>query len=139
EHASSRCLAREVRCVVGAPGFFVARHLRMRAQRTNAVGLSIPDPGGDDLSWRLAFLHPLLESGDHVEAVRAVAAATVRHAGHHEQTIRAFDRARTAHRLHDALVILNAVTRGDLGIAPPVILNQLAAAIEKWLEVRLER
>ena len=38
-----------------------------------------------------------------------------------------------------ALVVLDAVARRNLRIAPAVILNQLAAAIEERLQIRIER
>jgi hypothetical protein len=61
------------------------------------------------------------------------------HAGRHEQPIGFLDPAGAAEPLDDALVVLRAARRRDLRIAPAVILNQLAAAIDEWSEVRIER
>ena len=51
----------------------------------------------------------------------------------------ALDVGPASDRLQHARVVLGAVERGNLRIAPAVILNQLAAAIDERLQVRIER
>src|SRR6185295_11906909 len=76
---------------------------------------------------------------DHVEGVRTLAAAAVRHSRGHEQTIGTVDLARTAERLQHALVILHAVSWRDLWIAPAVVLDQFAPTLDERPEVWIER
>src|SRR5437667_189151 len=78
----------------------------------------------------LLVLDPLLERAQRVESIRAFAAAAMVHARRHEQSIRSVHLAGSTHRLQHAGVVVDAVVRGNAGIAPPVILQQLAAAGE---------
>ena len=81
----------------------------------------------------------MFQRGDHVEGVRTIAAAAVRHSRGHEQAIGALNLADTAERLQHALMILHAISWRDLWIAPAVILDQLPPAVDERLDVRIER
>src|SRR6188508_1089772 len=81
----SRSLTGEVLRVVRAAGPLVGRHLRHRADRPGHVDAR-PDRPGRDHDLRLdPLLPPALEGAHEVHLVGALAAAAVRHPGHHEQ------------------------------------------------------
>src|SRR6516164_1719913 len=54
------------------------------------------------------------------------------HAGHHEETIK---RARPSRGPGDALVVIYAVQRRDVRVAPAMVLNQLPAVVPKGAQV----
>src|SRR6185436_14556764 len=120
--------ADKVRGLIDAARALVRRDLRIRAQRTRAIDRAALAVRRDDHGRRRALLHPLLERADLVEVVGAFAAAAVRHARRHEQTVIAADLAGAAGGLHDLLVIRGRVEPGDLRIGPAVVREQLAAA-----------
>ena len=60
------------------------------------------------------------------------------HAGHHVQLQRLPDRV-LAHRMSDVGEVVDAVQRRDLRIGPAVIHQQLAAAVEERLQIRVAR
>src|SRR6185369_2676340 len=99
-------------------------------ERPGAIDGAVGGVRRDDLIRRLLLLDPLLESGDRIERIRTLAAAAVAHPRHHEQTI-AVLQVGLLERLRHAVEVIDAVARRNLRIAPAVILNQLAAAIEK--------
>src|SRR6516162_4495487 len=84
-----------------------------------------------------ALFDPLLESRQHVEAGRTVAAAAMTHAGNHEQPVIVFYLAESAHRVQHTLVVLDAAPGWNLLIRPAVVLNHLAAACKEGLQVRV--
>src|SRR6266516_379699 len=86
EFSSLRGLAREVRGIVRAAGAFVLGNLRIGAQWPRSRDLAIGNTRCNDLFGRLSFLYPLLERGDHVEAIWTFATAAVSHSRDHKQT-----------------------------------------------------
>src|SRR3954447_18360286 len=87
----------------------------------------------------VAVLNPLLEGGQHLECVGPFTAAAMTHPWRHEEPVAIVHSASAVKCVEDAPVILRAVARRDLRIAPPVILNQLAAVIDERLEIWIER
>src|SRR2546427_5966822 len=128
---SSPRLADEARGLVCASGSSIRRDLWIWTQRTRPLDLSIAHARRHDRIGRLAVFHPLFERAHHVEAVRPLTASAMTHAGHHEQPIRALNLLLAAETLSDPLVVLHAVARRDLRIAPAVVLQQLSAAVEE--------
>src|SRR5437660_7230589 len=125
--------ADEVCGVVGAACAGPLCFLWVGAERSGSLGLAVGDAGRDNFLWRGSFFHPLLERLNHVEGRCAGAAAAVLHARHHEEAIELFRVTQAVitapgHELRHTLVIADAVERGDVGIAPSVVLDQLAAA-----------
>src|SRR5689334_21795583 len=117
-------LAFEVGGVVGAARALIHGMLRIGAERPCP-----PGPRRGHPVRRFAALHPVLQGGNHIESKRAFAAAAVSHPRHHEKAIAFADR-RVAQRLRNTLVVIHAEARRNQRIAPPVVLDQLAAPIE---------
>ena len=141
------------------------RHLRIGAQRpSERLGRIIGGASGTDQPfWRDALLDPSLECREDIalriaaggcrstasvaETVRAGAATAVRHPGHEKQPVeilgrRSAGRARIrvfrkkgAHRL----VVLDRTRRGNGGVSPPVVLNELPARCTERPQVRAGR
>src|SRR5882762_4529054 len=157
--------APEVARIVGAARALVNRRRRVRTQRPlsrEGSGRIIARVlGGDDFRWRLAALHPALERAQQIvlrvhrrrrqperaaESIRARAAAAVLHAGHHEQPEELLHFAeRLAPRVappggerHHALVVIDAVQRADGRIVPPVVQEDLPAAVLQRPQVRID-
>src|SRR5439155_13351805 len=128
--------AGEARGVVGVAAALVFRDLREPAERARLVHRAVGAVRRDDLRRRAAAGDPLLDRGHLVEDVGARAALAVHHARHHEERD-PFGGRVLADRLHDLVVVDRARLRRDLLIAPPVIHEQLAAAIEERPEVRV--
>src|SRR3954462_3317915 len=95
--------------------------------------------GREDPIRSAAVLNPFFEGGQHVECVGTFPAATMTHARRHEEPVGIVHSRSAAKCVEDAPVILRAVARRNLRIAPAVILNQLAATIDEWLQVWIER
>src|SRR5207244_7947528 len=82
-----------------------------------------------DRFGRDAAFQPLFERGLHVECIRTGPAATMRHPRRHEQPVKALhvsdDRGSILssypEKRQDALVVVDAVLRGDQLVAPAVI------------------
>ena len=117
----------------------VARDTRPGAEPARAIHHTIAHALRFHFFRRHALLHPSLQHGHHVEAAGAIAAGAMRHARHHEQTVGITDMLRTAGALRHGLVVLRAHARGDLRIAPAVVLQQLAAAAEIAGQIRIQR
>ena len=99
----SRQPARKASRFIRASRALVGRSLRIGAEWPCAIDRAVGGVRRDDLIRRLALLDPLLERGDHVERVRAFAAAAVAHAGRHEQPIARPAPCGAAERLRHAL------------------------------------
>src|SRR5262249_11128240 len=69
--------------VLQLAGSHVLRGLWVRAERARQIVLRI---SGHDLRGSGAVFAPLLESTDRVERLRSIAATTMSHAGHHEES-----------------------------------------------------
>src|SRR5436190_22193881 len=82
---SSKLPANKIRSIIGTSISFVTCTRRIRAQGTRANGLTVDDARGRNRRRRGLRLDPFVDGRDHVERTRAVAAAAVRHAGHHAQ------------------------------------------------------
>ena len=87
----------------------------------------------------MALLHPVLERGEHVESIRAVATRAMRHARHHEESMRVLHFLQAAESLHHRLVVLRADAGRNLRIGPAVVLDELAAATEVRAQIRIQR
>src|SRR6476646_5099895 len=133
---SSRLPANKTRSIISTSTSFVGCNRRIRAQWTRANGLAIDDARGGNRRRRFFRLDPRLDGRNHGERTRAVAAAAVRHAGHHEQTDAV---ARVPGRLQQAIVVVHRIPRRDAWIAPAVIDEQLAAVRDERREVRIRR
>jgi hypothetical protein len=92
--------------------------------------------GEDLIRCDVAFAPPL-ERAHRVELVRPLAPAAVHHAGRHEQAVRLVDLVAAPEPRLDALVIVHAVERRNLLVVPAVVLNELPAAREERLQVRV--
>ena len=88
----------------------------------------------DDFVRRRALFHPLLECGDGVEPRGPGATSAVLHARHQEQAVEVVCAGRG---ISYALVVIDAVERCDIGIAPSVIVDQLAAIQLERAQVRI--
>ena len=82
---SPRLSADEVRGVIQAALAVIDGDLRMRTQQAASIDDAVSEALGDDLLRRLSLLDPSLDHAHPVEAVRAGAAASMRHARHHEE------------------------------------------------------
>src|SRR5258708_39143512 len=131
-------LAVEARRLADVSRSPVDGNLWVGAQRSRAIDAAVDDVRGDDPIGRLSALGPLFERADHVEAIRPLATAAVPHAGRHEQAIGVRDPGPAANRLQYARVIVRAVERRDLRIAPALILNQLPASLDERRQVGIE-
>src|ERR1051325_3055322 len=126
--------------LVDAARAFVGRDLRIGAQRPRAIDRTAFAVRRGDHRRRLALLHPLLERADLVEVVGAFTAAAMGHARRHKETEAVVDvAAGAAGDLPHLLVILDRRERRDLRVGPAVIHQQLAAAREERLEIRIAR
>src|SRR5580704_12976477 len=79
----------EVRCVINAATAFVARHLRIWAERPRANHLSARDPAGGDGLRSIARFHPVQQRRGGVEGAGSYSATAVEHTGHHEEAKKA--------------------------------------------------
>src|SRR5215469_654017 len=131
-----RLRADKIPGLIRTPTSPILRHLRIRTQRPRLFSIA---RGRNDARGGFPLLAPMLQLSDHIKPIRPLASAAMSHARHHKKTIRIANFARATRRFDHALVIVNAVERRNLPIAPTVILDQLPAVAEEWLQVRIHR
>src|SRR6266567_1536954 len=136
---SLRGLAGEVRGIVRAAGAFVLGNLRIGAQWPRSRDLAIGNTRCNDLLGRLSFLYPLLERGDHVEAIWTFATAAGSHSRDHKQTYPIGGLRTAAHFVQHALVVMDGRQRRHILIAPAVIHQKLAAVLRERRKVGVDR
>src|SRR5580765_5090031 len=120
---------------ISASCSFVGRNRRVRAQRARADDVAVRDLRSWNLRRRRLRSHPCVHGDDHIERARAVAAATVAHARHHEQSHRV---ACALGRLPHALVVVDRVLRRNARIAPAVIHEELPAARRELRQIGVD-
>src|SRR5579862_5029770 len=135
--------ALETRCIVGVAGTLVARNLWVGAQRARQSLRRVAGrgSGADNFVRRSAFLNPALERGDNIvvrvgSSARAVvtepvgtrAAAAVAHPRNHEQAVKVLqtDSWILREKRLDAAVVVDGTECGYRGVAPAVVLDELA-------------
>src|ERR1700733_10047945 len=113
---------------------------------TNGPGATRLICGGDDFSGRTSFLYPALQccldavlaigarTWNRADHSRASPASAMLHSRHHVQP-HELTRGSIAHFCRDVLVVIDGAERGDIGIAPAVIEDQLAARIFERFEI----
>src|SRR5215472_552059 len=78
----------EILGLVRAAGAFIKRNLRIRTERARPFDLIARVTRRRDRIRCLVLFYPLLQRGDSIEPIGAIAAAAVRHSRHHEQPVR---------------------------------------------------
>ena len=61
------------------------------------------------------------------------------HAWNHEEPVVVFDLVDAAHRIEDALVILDAAAGRNLLVRPPMVLKEFSAVREERFQIRIHR
>src|SRR6266567_5648537 len=120
---------------VSTAGAFPDSDERVGTQRPRPVYRTARKVRRDDQLGRPRLLHPLLDGPHHVETAGPFSASTVSHSRHHEETRETRGLVGPAHRVHYALVIVDAVLRRDQRVAPTVIEQQLPAVPHEFLQV----
>src|SRR3989449_7914418 len=92
---------------------------------------------GNDLVGRLALLNPLLKHGEGVEHKGTIAAETMVHPRRHKQAHGVLHLLGPAHCAYYAVVIVDAVLRGDAGVGPAVVQQELSAMREEFFQIRV--
>jgi len=149
--------ALEIGCVIRIASAFVSRYLRIGAEGASPFDtlrrIVVVVLRRDDLLGSDPFFDPLLKRGQRIEGGWPSTAAAMRHSRHQEQAVEIlglFQRLMRTQRpglkpevprlvCNHANVIIDAVERGNVGIVEPMIMDQFAAPMLQWLEVRVNR